>query len=345
MRFLNHFAYATIILVFLLTLVLTSTIAIRFGPIGADYNAHLRIAQRYAHGEFALIDKDIISENKTPYPPFFHLLLAGGILTHTIKPLEFILQLLIYPLALFAPTYLMYKTKGVLPATLVLLLLFGSLALFDRGQVAPQAFDLILFPFAILAFLSNRTTLMIFLLVIMVYTHGAYSLLLFGGLLAYGIHKKKHARQLLLTLILCAPIIILTLAYLPAALSTSIGANTPQEALIQNNLLYFFTYLSIPISLLFIVGLISRGKDSLATLVLFWIIALLPLVIFFPDRFASYVSVPLALIIGIAFDHHRKELAPYTIPLFIILLVLGFATSFLFWMRSTIGTSPFLFQT
>jgi hypothetical protein len=347
MKYLTTLSITATLLVFILTLILTATIAIRFGPIGADYNAHRRIAERYAAGDAALFDEQILAENKIPYPPLFHLLLAGAISLGIIVPVEFLLQLLAYPLVLFAPAYLMYKMKGMVPATIVLLLLFGSLALFDRGQVAPQTVDLILFPFAILAFLTNRTTLMSILLLVMVYTHGAYSLLLFGGLFLYALFKKKHLKPLAITLILCLPAIILTLIYLPTALSTGFGINDPQEALLANNPLYLFTYLGPLLCVFSLIALLSilNTKDETLTLLLFWLAALIPILILFPDRFASYAAAPLALIIGIAYCSHRKLLEPYAIPLLGILFIFGLITVYLFWFKQAVSASSYIFQT
>jgi hypothetical protein len=291
--------------------------------MGADYNNfHLRLGERYARGENALFDEEVLTANKIPYPPLFHLFLALLIKVHLITIGGIFMQIVIYPLVLFIPAFLVYKHKGLLPAAITLLLLASSVAYFDRNQVTPQAIDLLLFPLAIYFFLEGKKWPTIILLTIIGYTHGAYSFLLILALLIITLLWKEKRSWIITIFLLCLPILILSVAFLPSALKESLRDNTLQETDIKDPF-YAVAYAGLPLCLFIIpaiVIILRTTKDKLDKISLSWLLCLLPLLVFYPDRFASYAAPPAAILIASAFTKKEVPLSPTALNVLLLLL-------------------------
>ena len=64
-----------------LTLILSFSIVLGIvlkhgAPHGTDFYYHLRFAEKYAQGEIAMFNPQLMESNQGPYPPLFHLLLT-----------------------------------------------------------------------------------------------------------------------------------------------------------------------------------------------------------------------------------------------------------------------------
>jgi len=298
-----------------------SVVWISKAPHGTDFYYHLKFAEKYARGELALFDPQLMENNKGPYPPLFHLLLTPATALGFGVAFGAFLELLLYPLAVLATLYLVFKSRGLKTAAFAAVILLGGVAFFDRtAQVTPQAVDVILAPVAALAFFTNREKLFLLSIAAMVYSHAPYSFLLLIPFAAYAWLENKNKSFVAKAVALSTPAALAILYFLPGYLSGASAVNTLQEQLIMQNPLFFMAYVSPPLFLAFVIALyygifkkLPKGKreekeegfllkaGELEKFCLLWIAGLLPLLFVFPDRFASYVSQPAAIYAGVVF--------------------------------------------
>jgi hypothetical protein len=307
----DRVCWAVIGLSLLASLAVTVSFAVKYGqPTGVDWAYHVTHAAGYARGELALLDPDLMRPNNGPYPPLFHLLLAvfevlgvrysGGIL----------LQVALHPVMLLSAVYLVGRTAGLRPAAFTAALLAGSVAFIDRAQVIPEALDAILFAFAALAFLENRPRLLALLLALAIWNHGAYALLFAGALGVLALLSGRLLPAVGWGVAAGSPVIGLTLAFLPAQLSYAGTTNTYVEEVIRREPavllgnLGIFTSLAWPLALVWLYWahrhkVLPAAWAALARVAFVWALALLPLLYFFPDRFASYATTPLSILVAL----------------------------------------------
>ena len=111
----------------------------------------------------------------------------------------------------------------------------------------------------------------------------------------------------------------------PAMLAESGGINEPQELGVLTEPLFAVKYLGYPLFfLIFIIPIHLKFKhpSKIEKIAVFWTAGILPMAIFFPDRFIEYVAQPLAVLGGITvMDMIKSE------KLKIIVLILAFLFS------------------
>ena len=302
MNFIKKAFLIYVVLVLLESFYLTALIAYKYKkPIGNDFWLHLEIAKSYARGELALFKPEFMKPNKGPYPPFFHLFLALFVKFKVPILAGTVMQVIFYPLVLFATLFLVLKKGNKIRASFVPVLMFSSIALFDRTQVIPQAIDMILFPFAIHFFLEKKDMAFIILMLIMIYSHGAFAFLLFASLVVYSLRNNFNISIIKKVLIFSLPLIIITLIYLPSYIISALEIKNEQELLVRTSLRYAIWYVGYPIAFLLPFSLIyylKKAKNGFELLILLWFIMLLPLLIFYPDRFCSYIIAPASIMIS-----------------------------------------------
>lgn len=329
------FIILTIFLAFFLTLNVSLTAG---KPIGSDFWYHLKFAESYARGELALFNEKLMDPNKGPYPPLFHLILVPFVLFGIVVEFAAFLQIFFYPLALFTPVYLVWKRVSISSAAFTAILLFSSIAFFDRSmQVIPQAFDMIFFPLAAYFFLEKRRLPFLVSMSIAIYSHGAYSLILLGSLILYSLKFKVGLKMIRDVLIIAAPLIILTLFFLPSYLGSATQINDPQEKIIREYPLHFFVYLGWVPSVLFFVSLgyyfLKRnGLDEMVVLSIFWLVVLLLILPLYPDRFANYAVVPMSILVSLFLNKISSAYGKGSgLILLVVLFIIAFQIYFGWW--------------
>jgi hypothetical protein len=284
------------------------------GIVGSDFNTfHYKLADMYARGENALFSRLALQVNGGPYPPLFHLFFALMILIGPGVALFFAhaFQLLFYPAMMAATLYLVHKKMGLKQAAFTGAIMLGSIALFDRAaQVTPQAIDMIFFPLAIYFFIENRKIAYVTCMAITIYAHGVWALLPFAGLVLYSVIRKRNVKYQKYVIFATIPILMLTAAYLPGYFGYHGNAQSQQEELSIRSVTYFLQYTGIIISAAALVCIvwgavlyIRKRKfpyelSELEMMSLYWLVSLLPVLIFLRDRFASYAVPPMAILMA-----------------------------------------------
>ena len=319
----NKLYLAAIAFCVLAALFLSSSLALYKGvPGGSDFWYHYSFAEKYANGEMALFDEELMKNNGGPYPPLFHMVLAFFVKIGIGVQFAALLQALFYPLALGLTAWLVWKFKGPKAAALTAVLILSSVAFFDRnGQVTPQAFAAIFMPLAACAFFKGKERLFLLSIIAMVYSHSPYSLLLLAAFVAYALLFSFNKKTVFKAFALSVPMVLLILFFLPSMLSAAGNANTMQEEIIRINPLFFFLYYGGAAFLVLIAAFLAFASEKQSALVLMkesavaklqvfslvWMVCLLPLVFFFPDRFASYLVAPSAIFASLALCDRVKE--------------------------------------
>ncbi len=330
------FAIVAIFLSFLLSTAISMTIG---KPIGGDFWYHIEIAESYARGENAMFKEEFMNPNMGPYPPLFHLIFVPFIRLGIAAQFALLLQMIFYPLALFASVFIVYKKAGIAPAAFVSVMLLSSIAFFDRSvQVTPQALDMIFFPLAIYFFMQKRRVPFIISMLITIYSHGVFGLLILGSLVIYSWRFKTGSKFIIQVLVASIPLIMLTLVFLPSYFgSAAMRIQNPQENLVWQNPLYFFEYLGwVPVSLFSVssicIFLKRRDLDRFNVMLFLWFFVLLVLIPFYPDRFCTYAVVPMCMISsGFLFRMSSAHGKKFGLLLLIILFMLAMQPYLSWW--------------
>jgi hypothetical protein len=334
-----------IFVVIILALVLTVSLTMKHGFTGSDIDFHYELAKGWASGKNVLFN-DIAGG---PYPPLMHLFLAVFIFFGVGPVAVYTLQILLFPAILAVNAYVFTRLWNIKKAALAVVLLFSSIGFFDRGvQVAPQAFDMLLFPLAAYLYFKKRYLPAIIILSALIYAHGWYAALLIGGLALFVLVHKKDLRQMWffgIVGLVSLPMIILMVIYLPgyAGFAKFDHPRELQETMLVDNPLMLMEYMGILLSIVIIIAAIvvlykgfrSEGMkisppDKFAYL---WCLALVPILYFGMHRFITYSAQPLAILaasnlLSLTFLKRHHGL---TIALMIVLAVLSIAIGMIFW--------------
>jgi hypothetical protein len=271
---------------------------------GSDVNLHLRLSEGWRRLECPLFNEEYFN-NGYPYPPAFHLTVAFLSTLLFTQPVNIIesLEVILLPLVLLSTFFLVYKRAGLYVASLSLFLISTSPAFLDRAsQVIPQAVDLFLFPITVYLFLEKRRLSFIATGAYLVYNHWLYAVFLLFGLLLYShLDEKDREKRAWFPWIgvLSIPLALVMFAHAPAMLEESAGINEDQEAGVLEEPLFAIKYLGYPLLFLLVVIGVHLGfkrPDPYERLFIYWIIGLLPMTFFFPDRFIGYVAQPLGIL-------------------------------------------------
>jgi hypothetical protein len=275
----------------------------KFGvATGSDVSLHLRLAEGWRRLDWPIFNQEYFN-NGYPYPPAFHLTVAALSTLFFTQPVNIInfLEIVLLPLILVSTFFFVYKKVDSFVATLSILLVSTSPAFLDRGsQVIPQAVDLLLFPIVVYFFLEKRPRPFIAAGCYMVYNHWIYAVFLLFGLSLYSYFGGKGGRSWFYWIgVLSIPLAIVMFIHSPAMIEESSGINEAQEAGVVEEPLFAIKYLGYPLFfLIFITGIHLKFKNitGLEKLLLFWVVGLLPMAPFFPDRFIGYVAQPLGIL-------------------------------------------------
>lgn len=291
------------------------------GVLGADIHKHVDTAKSIIENGISMISD---GQNHF-YPPGYHFVLTMFyVLGRDWLLYGFIIlaQILLLPSALWLIMKIVSYFSNDTIASYSAFLLLGSLAVVDRGmQAIPQAFDYILFPLFILAYVERFPKFFTIILgTFMVWFHGPFPLFLFLGLALYTLfceHKKTYSERV----IVFVSIAFLSLPILYGIFSNFFGLydqfagrelSTHTRRFMFENPEFGFKYLGLGISawLIAIVGsLLNKHlrnmlikelpkKYRIYKVALFWILGLLPLSIFMVDRFLGYLALPLSIVIA-----------------------------------------------
>jgi hypothetical protein len=302
---LNTLCFVLVGAIVVFTLVEKALFISKFGhPSGDDIKIYLTIAQGWHDFENPLFNEKYFFSGypRPPAMPVTIALLSFVPLVSMLGVVNF-LEIFLFPAILVATFYLVYKYSDVLTASLSTLILATSPAFWDRGaQVIPQAFDVLLFPVAAYLFLSGRR-LYIPICIFLIYNHWLYAVLPVGALFVFSLmYRKERLRDFGVIAIACTPLAAVMILNAGAMLAESSGMNEAQELAALTEPLFAIKYLGYPLFfLIFISALYLRYMklQDFERLVLLWILTLLPMVVFFPDRFIEYVAQPLAIIGGL----------------------------------------------
>ena len=273
-------------------------------PSGGDIQIHLAIVRGWLDFENPLFNEKYFYSGY-PRPPAMHLTIALMSLVPFVSLSTVInfLEIVLFPLILFATFYVVYRRLGAFTASLSTLLLATSTAFWDRGaQIIPQAFDVLLFPLAAYLFLGGRRAY-IPICIYLVYNHWSYAVLLVGALFIFSsMYRKEKLRDFGIIAAACVPLAAVMILNSGAMLAESSGINEAQELAVLTEPLFTIKYLGYPLFFLIFISAVHLRYMALydfERLVLLWILTLVPMAVFFPDRFIGYVAQPLAIFGGI----------------------------------------------
>jgi len=317
-------------------LLVTATLS-NSAPLGADVHFHLDIAEVYSRGQNGMFSKTVFNVIGFPYPPIFHLLLTPSVWLNLEFAWTRTLQVFLGFGCYLSVIALMKSYANTKTATITALALLGSFGFTDGTiQARPQTLDMLLLPWALHFFLSNKNRNFGLATIVLAWNHGVAALsgvwtLLFCKL------KQKNVKAFLATSLAVSPIILLTLIYLPNALSTWGGhTETTQEILIFSNPFYMipvYSGASLIGWVFAFYGLFrwSRISDFSKALILslFGLTVLIPL---WADRFLQYASIPLCCLIGLYLSEHRRLFIVF-VPLVALAFILNMAN--LWWITAT----------
>jgi hypothetical protein len=318
--------------IFAFLFLLASSLSVFFSitaklPYG-DWAYHIRYAELYAQGKLAMFDKELMSSNKTTYPPFFHLFLVPSVLFHIEIPFAKLFEWLAYPTALISTVYFIYKKRGIDQALIVGLILLSSMSYFDRTfQANPQSFDMIFLPLTYLFFLDKKEIPFIITSLIMIYSHGLPSLMLLAPMIF--LFDKSSIKMIVITLLLASPIIFLTAEYFIPSISFHLSAElNPQQRNIREHPLSAVRYIGLTIPIFsFLIPFGYKNFDRIDKLMLVAILCLIPMIIVWPERFLEYVTIPASVLIA-------KQIynSPYRKIFQVMILILALFN--IYWMMS-----------
>jgi hypothetical protein len=278
-------------------------------PLGSDYNYHLSLSGAWAGGENPLFREEYFLHG-SPYPPAFHLLfalLSKAFFTSLLAVMNFF-QIFLFPVVLCPFFYLVYKKTNLYTGVLGTCFLASSIAFHDRaGQVIPQALDALLFPLAVYLFMGNRRKLFAVLGAFLIYNHGIYAVFLVLSLLIYSlIYNKEKLQGFWLILILALPLFYVyseTTSSLLSPLSILSKVTSAQHVYFIMYPLFGIAYLGYFLAIFSLIGIfyfVKKQKTEFDRVLILWLIALIPIYPFLPDRFMGYAAQPLSAIGAIA---------------------------------------------
>ncbi|MEE9564488.1 MAG: hypothetical protein V3V63_02130 [Candidatus Hydrothermarchaeaceae archaeon] len=311
---LNTFCFILVGAIIIFTIVEKALFVSEFGhPSGDDIKMHLTIVQGWLDLENPLLNEKYFYSGY-PRPPAMHLTIALISLIPFVSLLTAanFLEIFLFPLILLVTFSVVQKISGTFTAALSILILATSPAFWDRGvQVIPQAFDILLFPAAAYLFLKGRNAY-IPICIYLIYNHWLYAALPVSALFIFSmIYRKERLRDFGIVAIACIPIAVVMALNTGAMLAESSGINEAQELAVLTEPLFAVKYLGYPLFFLMFISAIHLRYVKLRDferLILLWILTLVPMVVFFPDRFIEYVAQPLAILGGIVLaDLFRGE--------------------------------------
>jgi len=312
LRFLSFFLVFTLIILSAFENYLV--IAASNFPVGSDINLHLRLVQGWLDLDYPIFNEAYFN-NGYPYPPAFHLTIAvlSVILFTNALSLSLFLQVVMYPAIILSTFFFLYRKTDIHVSALGVILLASSPAFWDRGmQVIPQALDVLIFPLILYAFMERRENSFVIGSVYLIYNHWFYAFLLVFSVFLYSVfYERDRLKGFLKIAVFCVPLAIVMFYHAPAMLAESGGINEPQELGVLTEPLFAVKYLGYPLFfLIFITAIHLKFKKTskVERLAIFWIVGILPMAVFFPDRFIEYAAQPLAILGGIAvFDIIKSE--------------------------------------
>lgn len=274
-------------------------------PMGSDTVLHSQLASKLLNLEYPY-------GPLYPYPPAFHFTIAVLSVLFLADPLQIIsaLQVIMFSSVILSTYYLLYKKSDPFASILCALLLASSPAFWDRAsQAIPQAVDLLLFPLIFYFYLERKDKAFIGVSTFAVYNHFAYSALPIAGLFLHSALRGGDIKKFVFVALLSLPLASF-MAYNYAGIAAeSSGMQSSQEMAVLGEPLFAIKYLGYPLFfLLFAVGVRLRFKTAtdLEGVLLIWLMSLLPLAMYFPDRLVQYAAQPLAMLGAIALEGYIK---------------------------------------
>jgi uncharacterized membrane protein len=305
-------------------------------PLGADIHFHLDIAQVYAKGQNGMFSQTVFNVIGFPYPPIFHLILVPSVPLNLQYQWTRILQVAL-GFGCYLSVIALMKTYGdnktaILTATALL----GSFAFTDATiQARPQTLDMLILPWAIHFFMSNKNRLFSLSAIVLAWNHGVAAL---SGVWTLLLSKlKKNFKITLATILAVSPIVLLTLVYFGGAMSTWSGhTDTYQETLLFANPAYMIpVYCGASlVGWLFVFRNLKNWGEQpkLNRALVLSVLGLTVLIPFWADRFLQYAAIPLCCLVGLELRKDRRLLVVF-VPLIILAFSLNIAN--LWWITAT----------
>lgn len=316
-------------------------------PLTSDPQMHIEITEAWLAGENPLTNEEYFF-NPFPYPPAFHVtiaVLSKVLFTSPVTIFNF-LQIFLFSLILTSTLYLVCKVKNFYVGILTVCLLISGIAFWDRSsQAIPNGIDALIFPMIIYFFIRDRKRIFIILSTFLVYNHLFYGMMLLFSLVGYSIkYNRERLRDFGIVGLLCLPLFLLYVPYLGGFIEFGTGGETSvaqyKEAVGHPlyNMAYLGYFLSI-ISFFSILHFSTKKLSDFERMLLFWVIALVPLYVIFPHRGLPYLAHPLSIMGAITLDDYTKNKRQKYIVLLILFLIaclyivaeysiIGFTTSF-----------------
>ncbi len=284
----------------------TLVIAKYQSPIGSDTKLHAQLASKLLNLEYPF-------GPLYPYPPAFHLTIAFLSVLFLADPLQIMagLQVIMFGAVLSSTYFLLQKKTEPFVAGLCVLLLASSPAFWDRAsQVIPQAIDLLLFPLMVYSYLQEKDRAFIALGTFAVYNHFAYSALPLMGLFLHSVLSRGNIKKFVPIALLSLPLVAFILQSYSGTMAESIGVQSSQEKASLEQPLFAIKYLGYPIFFLLpatAIHLKFRKPHDFENVILLWLLSLLPMAIYFPDRLVQYSAQPMAILVAISFAGYVKD--------------------------------------
>jgi hypothetical protein len=319
-----------LIIVLLLSLMGEYLVVRKYGTFtGGDTALHLRLTEELLRLKYP-------GSSNYPYPPGFHIVLALLSIIFLSTPFHImkILQVFMLFLAVTSTAYFVFRKTDFYTTSILIMLLLSSPAFWDRSsQVIPQALDLILLPLAFYYFLEEKKWTFIAISTFLVYNHFAYAILPLGGLFLYSAINLRRFKEFAIIGVFSLPLVLYMIANISPILIESASIQNLQEEAILREPLFAIKYLGYPLFfLVFTMGIHQRFKEPIAIVKVsrYWTLSLIPVVIYFPDRFIEYVSQPLA-IMGAVFIGELIKNGGIRSIVFLALFVFTFASLMAFY--------------
>jgi hypothetical protein len=273
-------------------------------PIGADYYFHLQISREWLSGVFAMFGETAMRINQFPYFSFLHFLLIPSILLHLEYVFARCLQVVFYSLSLGLTMLLSQRRGGYRQSALTGLVLMGCLAYTDAAiQVRPQGLAFVLLPLALGFYASEQKAGFAASVIALVYTHGIAALSMVYSLVAVKLVNRAWTKTVLVTALLCSPIVVVSLVYAAGAWGKWSGLDaSAQEPLFWAMPQFFIPlYSGATLAAIPLIGYVAaswRRRSSYQKMLVLTVLGSLPMLALWPDRWLQYCTIPFALLVA-----------------------------------------------
>jgi hypothetical protein len=307
-------------------------------PVGTDVWFHFDVAEVWANGQNGMFSERVLTENRFPYPPIFHLLLVPSVWLGQEALMGKLMQVVL-PFGIYLTvTWFMRKHTTPKAACLTAMILLATVGFVDGTiQCRPQGLAMMLLPLVFDSFLCGNQLDFFGFNSLVGYIHGIAGLANTWLPSLVGLFNRKMRKGIIASILILVPLAIVTLSYFGGAASKwGSHMDTYQEYLVFSdpfNMIPYYAGVSL-IGWAFVVYALLRWNrvgafEKVLTLSVLGLTVMIP---FWADRFLQYAVVGLACLAGKGISENRRLLY-ILVPLIAVMTVLGLVN--IFWVTFT----------